>query len=115
MRDAAEMLRTVWDRAKAEGVEYIVYRGAISPREARLAGFFHPNPHERKKPSPQIWLFSSTVPTPNNEPQVTGPYVFDVLVTLAHETGHFLSWKASDCGNSDVWQAYFAAAIQRGR
>jgi hypothetical protein len=112
-RTLADVLLTLWTRAKADGLQAILYRGALSSREAMLEGFFHPFPNRKGVPKPKIWLFCRNVPHPHDQPHTTDPNLRKTVVTLAHETGHFLSWRLASSGATAAWHAYFAAACQR--
>ncbi len=80
-------------------------------------GSFHPRPFERGDPCPTISIgrpYYEEFDRPTRDRNASGRKVLpppDLLretVTLAHECGHFLSWK--DRTPRKEWDAYFIAA-----
>jgi hypothetical protein len=111
----ADLLKLLWKHAHAEGADYIVYSGKIDASEHHLGGVFYPNPHNRQTPRPQVWIFrdESPLPNPNNAPALTGAHVLQDTLVLAHELGHFRSWKERQ--STPEWIEYFEAAKARDR
>jgi len=84
------------------------------------AGSFHPNPWDRCEPSPAIEIvrrYYETIDRPTRERNASGrqslppPDLLCETVTLAHECGHFLSWRGRT--PRDECDAYYRAARLR--
>jgi hypothetical protein len=51
-------------------------------------------------------------PSPHDQPE-RGPHALSDLITLAHEYGHFRSWKEAGDGASNNWRTYQIAIETR--
>jgi hypothetical protein len=115
MSDVFHQYRALWRLLEESGV-VIVYSGGMPDG----SGSFHPDPHESGEDSPLISIgrpyYSSEGEWPNRHRNAGGssrppPDLQSELVTLAHEGGHFLSWKDRTPRND--WQRYYAVARAR--
>ena len=95
-----DSLKALWDRACSEGV--CVCYELSSEEHADLSGWFHEDPRET---GPQIGIMRSQCPGAIDEPE-RGDFEVDDLITLAHEYGHFRSWKDWTEGKNAGWGEY---------
>jgi hypothetical protein len=102
----------LWRQIESEGVR-LLYDGLIFAHG--IEGLFI---HEgRCEPTrPEIWISRPTYKQPRNQPldvhgDGTPAPIEKELLTLAHEYGHFLSWKGR--ATDGRWDAYRAAALRR--
>ncbi|MBE7481535.1 MAG: hypothetical protein HS104_16335 [Polyangiaceae bacterium] len=83
------------------------------------SGSFHPDPRERGEKRPTITIarpFYEAVNRPTRSRNAGGahlppPNLLAETFTLAHECGHFLSWR--ERAPRDEWTAYYIAAKAR--
>lgn len=106
MIDVWELYQRVWHQAEAEDVA-VMYNG-IPPRGEH--GWFHPQNHPNGRSFPVIHIarpyYSGDGRTPTqtvNNPDLPPPDLLAELLTLAHEYGHFRSWKAG--GRTAAYEA----------
>lgn len=121
MADAEEADRdfqiyvALWRRAEELGTR-VQYDGSMEP-----GGAFNPDPHDRGEDDP---LISITRPhykefdVPSRDLNDGGqhlapPDIIYETITLAHEFGHFLSWKERT--PRDAYEAYLVALVTRSR
>jgi hypothetical protein len=109
------MYVALWQKAEALGVG-VTYDGSLSDGE----GWFHPDPSETGDGSPSIVIGRPYYQEPSFEPSqlrnvggqaLPTPDLRAEIVTLAHELGHFLSWKGPT--SRDRWLTYFEAVKAR--
>ncbi|MBN1608795.1 MAG: hypothetical protein JW940_19365 [Polyangiaceae bacterium] len=113
MTDVFVLYEALWRTLEGLGVA-VVYGGLWEED-----GDFHPDPWETGKDSPKITIsrpYYADPPWPNQHRNRGGsalppPDLLLELVTLAHEGGHFLSWKERTPRSE--WQRYFGAAKKR--
>jgi hypothetical protein len=99
----AEIFATLWEWAEKDtNVAY-----SVLPNDQ--AGCFYV-----LLEAPQIHLHRARPPHAHHKPDLTGPVLQD-LITLAHEFGHFCSWREADRGATEGWGAYARATEVRGR
>lgn len=104
----------VWRETEEAGA-YVVYRGMGNT--GGEAGWFDPRfDEETGEPSPEVAVFRpfagpNSSPSPDRIPgaPLPPPDLEAELHTLAHEAGHFESFRT----RGDDWRAYYAAAIAR--
>jgi hypothetical protein len=114
MSDTFDIYVALWRRAEQLGAR-VRYDGSLADGE----GSFHPNPNGEAEPRPTIDLgrpYYREIDQPSRLRNDGGyalpaPDLADEVVTLAHECGHFLSWK--DRTPRQVWNAYLQATVGR--
>jgi hypothetical protein len=107
----------VWKAAEEEGA-FVCYCGLESRGER---GIFHPREGTTRKPWIRIIRphhLEGAVPSRgrNTGPDLTDDELRAELMTLAHEWGHFQSWRRSKTAGGAAraeWEAYDAAAHRR--
>ena len=112
--DIDSVYERLWRNAEARGVT-INYDGLADDG----SGMFHPDPADRGEIRPTItigrpYCEHDDQPSCGRNPggaSLPPPDILYETVTLAHEIGHFLSWKERT-PRSD-WEAYFDAARKR--
>jgi hypothetical protein len=113
MADVFEVYRALWQSAEQLGAT-VRYDSELEDG----AGSFHPDPWNRGESFPRITIgrpYHEEVDRPTRNRNTGGrealppPDLLRETITLAHEFGHFLSWKRSP----DEWNAYFEAAKTR--
>jgi hypothetical protein len=106
-----KIYQDLWARADAEDA-FVHYDGRDLHGEG---GWFHPRYDEDGTPNPVITIvrpYYREATTPHKERNNGAPVdLMKELITLAHEYGHFRSWRAET--TRATWQAYLAAAIKR--
>lgn len=117
MTEIFDTYRVLWRRAQELGAR-VRYSGMLEDGE----GWFHPNPlrlpagHPAAVPTIELGRRSydgkGYEPTTLRRGELPPPPdILQETVTLAHECGHFLSWK---CRTPRAeWDAYFGAASRR--
>jgi len=103
---------SLWRRIQSEGV-WIHYNGLATDED----GHFVPDGCGSRK-APEIQLTRSRYMSPQHEPSEflnTGlrANIQKELITLAHEYGHYLSWKSPT--TRPRWDRYHAVASRRDR
>jgi hypothetical protein len=106
-----DIYRAIWQRAENQGVR-VEYRGETPACEA---GYFHPT--NVNGTGPVIVMFRPYYAGPADKPsferlseprELSDDDVVRELCTLAHEFGHFESWRSSG-----DWSEYLAAVVAR--
>jgi hypothetical protein len=117
MADVFQTYVTLWRKAEGLGAT-VRYDGDLSDG----AGWFHPDPSGTGDDSPLIAIGRPYYQEPSFEPSqlraegsqaLPAPDLLAETVTLAHELGHFLSWKEHT--SRDRWLVYFDAVKARDR
>jgi hypothetical protein len=117
MQDVFTVYETLWLHAEALGAT-VLYDGFMPDG----AGGFHPDPTDLGEPSPTITIgrpFYEQIGRPARNRNIGGrdnlppPDLLREVTTLAHEMGHFLSWKERTPRGE--WNRYFLAATTRDR
>lgn len=112
--DVFQVYEALWHQAEAEGAR-VRYDGLT-----HLDGWFHPDPYGRGEERPTIAIrrrnherarvpsrfLNAGAPSDAAQPDLRAE-----LVTLAHEYGHFASWKERTA--RATWQLYYQAARRR--
>lgn len=94
MANTRDVYIAVWERAVSLGARVQYNRFLVLQGEGRLGYFYpHEDPHEDHEADPEINIARAR--TSLRKPKLDGLTDDDVVAelhTLAHETGHFLSW-----------------------
>lgn len=111
MSDPFTFYEKLWRLAEALGAT-VLYHGMIEDGE----GWFDPNPHGRSEACPTIHIgrrYYEDTRNPTRGRNAGGrdklppPDILRETITLAHECGHFLSWKERT--PREEWEAYASA------
>jgi hypothetical protein len=113
MPELFDMYQALWRIVEELGAS-VFYDGCLEDG----SGTFHPDPNETGGPSPAIGIgrpYYSEADGPTRFRNAGGnalppPDLLSEVVTLAHEAGHFLSWRDTQLSG---WQTYFDAAQAR--
>lgn len=114
MGDPFIIYAKLWELAEERGAR-VLYDGSMPDGE----GWFHPDPYDSGRPFPLIRIgrsYPEEARGPKRERNASGrnklppPDLLYETITLAHECGHFLSWKDTP---EEKYEAYTSALLVR--
>lgn len=100
MASSREVYELVWNRAAFLGA-YVHYDRQLAFSGGDRKGFFHPN-EETQQPKIHIACVRKRIGTTPKLNDKTPEEIVAELHTLAHETGHFLSWRHAWNGDGEA-------------